>query len=55
MEGLSAAASGIAVVSIAVQLANSIKSLCEFWGSVQDAPDDIRAIVKELGLLSAVL
>ena len=55
MDGLSGAASGIAVVSIAIQLADSIKKLYEFWTSVQDAPEDIRAIVKELRLLSAVL
>ena len=55
MDGLSGAASGIAVASIAIQLADSIKKLYEFWESVQDAPNDIRAVVKELRLLSAVL
>lgn len=55
MDGISGAASGIAVVSLAIQLADSIKKLCEFWDSVQDAPNDIRAIVKELRLFSAVL
>jgi hypothetical protein len=55
MEGLSAAASGIAVVSLAIQLAESIKELYEFWDSVKEAPKEIEAIVKELKLLSAVL
>lgn len=55
MDGLSGAASGLAVVSLTIQLADSIKKLCDFWDSVQDAPNDIRAIVKEMRLLSAVL
>lgn len=55
MDGLSAAASGMAVVSLALQLGESIKQLYDFWGSVKDAPEDIRAITTDLGLLSSVL
>ena len=55
MDGLSGAASGIAVVSIAIQLGDSIKKLCEFWASVKEAPDDVRAITADLQLLSSVL
>ena len=55
MDGLSAAASGIAVVGIAIQLADSVKKLCDFWDSVKEAPDDIRMILTDLRLLSNVL
>ncbi|KAK3172360.1 hypothetical protein OEA41_005681 [Lepraria neglecta] len=55
MDGLSSTASAIAVVSLAVQLADSVKKLCEFWSSVRDAPEDIHAIVTELELLSSGL
>lgn len=55
MEGLSAAASGIAVLSVAVQLAESFKKLCDFWTSIKEAPENIRAISVDLELLSSVL
>ena len=55
MDGLSAAASGMAVVSLAFQLGESLKHLRDFWDSVKEAPDDIHAIQEDLGLLSAVL
>ena len=55
MDGLSAAASGIAVVSIAIQLAESVKKLCDFWDSIKEAPDDVRAISTDLEILSKVL
>ena len=55
MDGLSGAASGIAVVSLAIQLGDSVKKLCEFWASVKEAPDDVRAITADLQLLSSVL
>ena len=55
MEGLSAAASGFAVFSIAVELAESFKKLCDFWKSMKDAPEDIRAISVDLKALSNVL
>lgn len=55
MDGLSAAASAMAVVSLAFQLGDSIKQLHDFWDSVKEAPDDIHAIQEDLGLLSSVL
>jgi hypothetical protein len=36
MDGLSAAASGIAVVSLAIQLAESLKKLHEFFEAVHE-------------------
>ena len=55
MDGLSAGASGIAVVSIAIQLAESIKRLSDFVGSIQEAPKDIESILFELQMLSGTL
>ncbi|KAL9630070.1 MAG: hypothetical protein Q9164_006598, partial [Protoblastenia rupestris] len=55
MEGLTSAAGGIAVVSLAVQLAGSVNKLYDFWNSVKEAPEDIHAISMDLGLLSSVL
>lgn len=55
MEGLSAAASGIAVVSFAIRLAESFKKLHDFWKSIKEAPEDIRATTTDLEFLSNVL
>lgn len=55
MDGLSAAASSIAVASISIQLVGSVKKLCDFWDSVRDAPEDVRAISSDMKLLSTVL
>ena len=55
MESLSAAASGIAVVSVAMQLAEGLKKTCDFWKSIKEAPETIRAISEDLELLSSVL
>ena len=55
MDGLSSAASIISVASLAIQLAGSVKKLCEFWGSVKEAPEEIRSITADLRLLSSVL
>ena len=55
MDGLSGAASGMAVVSLAFQLGERIKQLYSFWLSVKEAPDDINMITTDLSLLSSVL
>lgn len=55
MDGLSAAASGIAVASIALRLADSVKQIYDFWTSVKEAPDDIRTITEDLRVLSSIL
>ena len=55
MDGISSAASGIAVVSLALQLGGSLKHLYDFWGSVKEAPDEIYAITTDLSLLLSVL
>ena len=55
MDGLSTAASAIAVASVAVQIADSVKKLCDFWKTIRDAPEDVRMISTELEVLSSVL
>lgn len=54
MEGLSAAASAIAVVSLGIQLAENVKRLYDFWNSIKEAPEDVRAISADLKLLSSI-
>jgi len=55
MEGLGAAASVIAVTTLALQLVESVKHLCDFWQSISDAPGSIRDIAKEFHVLSGIL
>jgi hypothetical protein len=55
MEALSGVSSAFAVVSLAFQTAESIKKLCNFWRAVEDAPEAVREIIRDLNLLSEVL
>ncbi len=55
MEGISAAASSFAVISIADQLVDRVKQLYQFWSAVKEAPCYIRAISSELRLLLSIL
>jgi hypothetical protein len=43
------------VSSLALQLAESITHLCEFWQSITDAPESVRDIAKELHVISTIL
>lgn len=55
MDGLSVAASGIAVVSIAIQVTDSIRKMSDFIESIEEAPEDIESTCSELQLLSSLL
>ena len=55
MGGLSAAASVIAVTSLAFQLAESIQKVSKFWDPIQSAPEEINNINSELQVLRTVL
>jgi hypothetical protein len=55
MEGLSAASSIIAVVSLAFQIGASIQKLCDFWDVVEDGTRGVRAILTDLHVISNVL
>lgn len=49
------AAGVIGVASLAIQLADSVKKLSDFWKSVEEAPLDIQTIIADLDCLSLVL
>ncbi len=55
MDGLSAAAGVISVVSLAIQLAESVHKIEEFWREVKDAPDEVRDFLDKLGMLGRIL
>ncbi len=55
MDGLSAASSAFAVVSLAIQIGGGIRELYNFWGSIQDGPNEIRRIINDLNIISNVL
>ena len=55
MEVISGAASVIGIVSLAIQLTDSIAKLSDFLGSIQEAPDNVKVILTDLELLSIIL
>jgi hypothetical protein len=55
MDGVSAAASITGIISITIQLADSIKKLYNFLADVADAPEEIKETVQELRLVSKFL
>ncbi|KAI4642043.1 uncharacterized protein J4E79_011569 [Alternaria viburni] len=54
MEGLSIAANGLAVISVAFQLTEACIKLYTFWETVEDAPREIIAIKEDLRFLISV-
>lgn len=48
-------ASAVTFVALAFQLASGLKKGYDFWQSIDEAPAAVRAISRELELLSAVL
>ncbi len=55
MDPLSTAASGIAVISLAVQLASSVRDIHRFLGSVSGAPKELERLVDLLEQLHCIL
>ncbi|MCJ1359269.1 MAG: hypothetical protein MMC33_009270 [Icmadophila ericetorum] len=55
MDVISSASSVFAVVSIAIQLADGLKTLWHFWDSVKEAPEDIQSLTADLQFLLNVL
>ena len=55
MNVVSSLASLAGIGSFAIQLADAVKKLSEFCSSVQDAPEDIKTIVRDLQTLSNIL
>jgi hypothetical protein len=55
MDGLSAAASGIAVVSLAIQLVDSVRQIQRFLRNVSEAPKELRRLINLLEQLELIL
>jgi hypothetical protein len=55
MDGLSAAASGIAVVSLAIQLVGSVRDIRRFLRNVSEAPKELRRSIDLLDQLELIL
>jgi len=55
MDGLSAAASGIAVVSLALQLVDSVRQIQRFLRKVSEAPKELRRLLDLLEQLELIL
>ncbi|KAI7968727.1 hypothetical protein EIK77_005743 [Talaromyces pinophilus] len=55
MDGLSGAASVIAVVSVAIQIASGLNTLKSFWGSMKSAHGDSTVIVEDIQLLLRII
>ena len=55
MDLFSAAASGISIASVGIQIAGSIHQLLRFCKSIRDAPDAIRLISEDLEVLDEIL
>ncbi|KAI9794722.1 MAG: hypothetical protein M1833_007379 [Piccolia ochrophora] len=55
MDGLSGAGSGIAVLTLAIQLASSVQNVQRFFRGVTNAPKEVERLVDLLGLLELTL
>ena len=55
MDGLSAAASGIAVVSLAIQLVDSVREIRRFLRNFSDAPKELKRLIDLLEQLELIL
>jgi len=55
MDPLSAGAAIISFLSLAIQLADSVQKLHDFWASIEAATDDIQNAVEDLHLLAGIL
>jgi hypothetical protein len=55
MDGLSAAASGIAVVSLAIQLVDSVREIRRFLRDVSEAPKELKRLMDLLEQLELIL
>ena len=54
-EALAIVASGVSIGSIAIQIVGSIERLSDIWSSIRGAPENVRAILKELTQLANLL
>jgi hypothetical protein len=54
MEVLSSTSSVFAVLSLTIQLGDSVKKLCEFFQSIEEAPQYIVSIFNDLSIISSI-
>jgi hypothetical protein len=54
-EVVAVVASGISIVQIAAQVADSIVSIKKYWDQVKAAPDDIKHLLREMEAMSIML
>ena len=54
-EAVGLAASGIAIGTLAAQIASSVIKLKSFYDQVKDAPEDLRDLIEELEILQDVI
>ena len=55
MDGLSAAASGIAVASLAIQLVDSVREIRRFFRTLKDAPEELDRLIDLLEHMELML
>jgi DNA repair ATPase RecN len=55
MDGLSAASSGIAVVSLAIQLVDSVRDIRRFFRTLKDAPEELGRLLDLLEHMELML
>jgi hypothetical protein len=55
MDGLSAASSGIAVVSLAIQLVDSVRKIRRFFRTLKDAPEELGRLLDLLEHMELML
>lgn len=55
MDGICGASSVIAIISLAIQLGDSIKKLSDFWQSMKGAPREIKLIISDLSVLASLV
>ena len=55
MDGLSAASSGIAVVSLAIQLVDSVREIRRFFRALKDAPEELGRLLDLLEHMELML
>ena len=54
MDVLSATSSVIAVISLAIQLGDKTKKLCDFWKDMKGAPQEVEQIISDVSITASL-
>jgi len=54
MDGLSTGSGVLAVISLAIELSDSIKKLCDFWQAMNGASQQASFIISDLSVLASI-